>query len=529
MPIEDVDYLLEHSEKDSITLFVDSSTRDKTSYPDPATYVIEFTEPIKNVYGIDVLDASIPVSMYNIDLHNNVFAFTQVFLSTGFNDHDFEIYFEELQDNSVFTTIFNANADGDLLICNQDSPGAAQFDMMQQDTERIVNTMSSMAYMKRNIIVDTGIVLTDLSLEQAGLFTEAIPFTYAGKVYMVNALLPAATIIQTYKDFTIVNDSILVYYDVIKINAEELQMLVASMADQISYLVDMHINSNYVYLEIGNYDSTSLLQYLGSILKVSAALRNSQSLITSKVPILPTQINKHGSFDKTLRFKFVSKDRHPFIFDMEKSTCDDALGFATFTQQSIPNYYKMLKHRTNKKLFMSIAGGTEFEVTQTIVAPNIVNLMGIRYILLRCPEIENHLLGSFAYGKFSPGLGMFKLAAGMDITNLRFDFVSMIKKPFHPIGKLSRLTLSFETKTGDVYDFKGVDHNMMICIKFYTPRIAKRAPMSLLNPNYNPDYLEYAVQRMMLEKQAESDSSEEDEAEFQNFLSQQKKYQYDSD
>ena len=50
---------------------IDSSLRDKSLYPKPSTYTIEFSEPFKNVIGIEVLDVTVPKTMYNIDYNNN--------------------------------------------------------------------------------------------------------------------------------------------------------------------------------------------------------------------------------------------------------------------------------------------------------------------------------------------------------------------------------------------------------------------------------------------------------------------------
>ena len=75
MSIEDIDYLYKNSIKDNAVIFVDSSKRDKLTYPDPNSYTINFDEPFKYVYGIEILDASIPRAMYQIDENNNKLEF----------------------------------------------------------------------------------------------------------------------------------------------------------------------------------------------------------------------------------------------------------------------------------------------------------------------------------------------------------------------------------------------------------------------------------------------------------------------
>lgn len=71
MSIEDIDYLYKNSIKESVVTLIDSSTRNKFLYPKSNSYTIDFDEPFRYVYGVDILEASIPVSMYQIDKTNN--------------------------------------------------------------------------------------------------------------------------------------------------------------------------------------------------------------------------------------------------------------------------------------------------------------------------------------------------------------------------------------------------------------------------------------------------------------------------
>ena len=77
MSIEDVDFMKQHSIKENFTFVIDSSKRNKTEYPNPNNYSITFDMPFKNVFGIEVLDVSIPKTMYNIDINtlidNNIY------------------------------------------------------------------------------------------------------------------------------------------------------------------------------------------------------------------------------------------------------------------------------------------------------------------------------------------------------------------------------------------------------------------------------------------------------------------------
>jgi hypothetical protein len=71
MSIEDIDYLKKNSVKESFLFIVDSKDRDYLKYPDPNYYSFKLNTPFKNVIGIEVIDYSIPRTMYSLDIFNN--------------------------------------------------------------------------------------------------------------------------------------------------------------------------------------------------------------------------------------------------------------------------------------------------------------------------------------------------------------------------------------------------------------------------------------------------------------------------
>ena len=75
MSIEDVDYLYQNSIKESSIILVDSSQRNRDVYHSPNNYTIEFTLPFKYVYGVEVIDSSVPRTMYQIDKFNDTLYF----------------------------------------------------------------------------------------------------------------------------------------------------------------------------------------------------------------------------------------------------------------------------------------------------------------------------------------------------------------------------------------------------------------------------------------------------------------------
>ena len=75
MSLDDIQFLKSQSFKQHYTFIVDSKDRDYIDNPYPNNYTIYFTEPFKNVFGLEVIDASVPRTMYNVDKNNNTLVY----------------------------------------------------------------------------------------------------------------------------------------------------------------------------------------------------------------------------------------------------------------------------------------------------------------------------------------------------------------------------------------------------------------------------------------------------------------------
>ena len=110
---------------------------------------------------------------------------------------------------------------------------------------------------------------------------------------------------------------------------------------------------------------------------------------------------------------------------------------------------------------------------------------------MRCDEIENHLRGSYDMQQYSPGLGVLNIDV-QGYASGRTEFYSVQYKEFHPLGKLSKMRFRFERKSdGKLYDFKNIDLHFLMSIKFLRPKQKEQFKQSVLNPNYDPNYLGY--------------------------------------
>jgi hypothetical protein len=481
--IEDIQYLQENSQLDSAVVYIDSQQRDRRYYPFPQTYTVSFDTPFKNVVGFDILDASIPTTMWNIDRYNGTLAITGVFTPISTIDMDAkEMYFKEIKNAKSFSRLFErAHITGSLndnyvIIVNK----------QQYDTSSIAaaETVTQFFVYLREVQRDTNIKRALKNVP-----ADAYMFTHLDISYYLPANDPDIVYIEEQNYSLIPNEN--GGYDIIyftEINVPETTYV--SIKNNIAYLAE--IKNLYKQIELGNYDITSL----------KAEINNTWQVFDMKFEATAGTDRKQGIFKLTSNNGFL-------VINAAIGRLIKQLGFDTLPTPYERHLYQECPVGDNKNVFAAISDSV-YGNGYVVVAPGIVNLLGDRYVILRCPEIEDHLLGSYAYIKSTPGLGLFKLAAAQnDVTHLRFDFVNLVRKPFHPIGKLSKLTFRFQTQSGDLYDFKGVNHQIMFVIKFLVPAQKHTFHKSILNPNYDANFIKYMSTSKTIENKEDSDEEQD--------------------
>ena len=205
-----------------------------------------------------------------------------------------------------------------------------------------------------------------------------------------------------------------------------------------------------------------------------------------------------------IKFKCTRK----IILDMNNSTANETLGFYSNVSKSdtFLTYFKRLSINNNKsyeKFYHSI---DSIEDNNVIIAPGIVYLIGSKYVILKCPEIEQHLYGSLSYTKNTIGLAKIRTSHwGLnEETNPLFK---LQLREFHPIGKLSKLTLRFENADGTLYDFRGVNHDIVFAIHYYSAKQKETFTNSVFNPEYKIDFMQYRYTQE--DQEQESDSGDD--------------------
>lgn len=522
MPIEDVDYLLKNSTPESVMLFIDSSRRDRLKYPTPSEYTIDLDEAIPNVYGIDILDASIPCTMYNVDRYNNMLrmisidreasslfqhnypeqspevldalekehieALTQEFSALGYASPLNTVWMPTQIRYDIIVTSWN---DGDPL-----PVGILPFPKSIEtfDNSGRTNAVSSMGQMfrvirKRSfgpIPVKRGGASPDIIIGDIA-YTIAI----AEGPYLVEAIRARE---ELSKRINIGDDVafvpcpgsvdlfMMVVYDIYRLADED----DTESFERLSATCRLKFTIVTVLLEIGNYTGITAIQ-LG--------LQN--ALIDAKMSVIVKFTTSVA--EKQARLRLVCNNSMCIMISTPHSTITSLLGFDQnpmaheFTTARNVRPYNAVQFGRHSELFVSV---NKDDGTSVLDAPGIITLMGFRYVTLRCPDIEQHVGAVGKYGPFSTGIGVFKMLNPNEVSQIRFDYISLVRKPFHPIAKLSRLKFKFELNNNVLYDFKGVNHQILLTIKYYSPTPTSIGNFPyILNPNYNPDLMAYVANR----------------------------------
>ena len=455
MPIDDVQYLLRNSEVEEMVTYVDSSQRNKTLYPSPNGYAITFSEPFRDVVGVNVLNCLTPRTVYNVDVGNNKLRIR--FMDTGawetvafppldYTLDDLLVYWSSfLADRYTDPSRLTVTAVADDLWASGmvyvRSDVAFELDLTASTIREVIG-MDEPCTLARDRVnyVYQGICLAQ-SIRDAGAIT-TFDFAYTEAIATASDVAPQTVTLPNAYEI----ESVTVTCELIR------ALTVTDAAGATIMTLTKRAQVDVKQWRFAADNSTYASLKAGATYTVSAALRLAGP--TTYVDVVT--ITDAASAGANLWLTGMAAN----------SAASSARSFLLSVQVSAPTY--------------------------TIYPPGLVSLAGERCVLLRCPEIEQHINGSYIYGNNSPGLALITLGT-TGFSTQRMDFTSITYRNFHPIGKLMQVTFRFETTSGELYNFKGVNHTIVLAIKYLVHR--KQGPFDdrVLNANYNPDYLAYMI------------------------------------
>ena len=520
----DVEYLRSNSRVQSSIIFVDTGARDKVAWPKPSEFDVTFDSPYRNVVSMSVLDATIPATMYVVDYHNN---HLKMFARTGGSrvEVDYSLLEdlrEQISSAEGFPPFMDilSDTEGDkatLALFGNTLPPAAESSQGETTgifrwTEQIIT--DSTADDEPSITIEAGRLTTvaadDYIDTQGDVLIEIRRRDGGGSIkgkVSSNALVDSPAVYSVYSDDN--DDLFLMGHGAARIDLEQ------------STGETYHVLSVYnVRIEPGNYDAPSLVKALNYAMPDDPLGETGEKLVMLGTPsaLFPEDSPDFMQFNGESIFT----SRRPFWFDMESSGMCDVLGFSELAEDAEEERYSRLRLGENRKVFGSVPPPEVLEEeeikTWRIRPPGVINLNGIRFVILRCPQIEDASPSQSGHAN-SAGVGLFKIY-DQTLAHLRFDFVTFSNSDFHPIGKLSRLHLRFERRGGELYDFKGVDFHIMLVLRFLEPSRPNFTSSEMLkpdlgrgvrhlNPDYDPDVLRYMsrVGQELDESDTDSDMS----------------------
>lgn len=487
--MDDVQYLLSQGSavEHSFLFIIDSVMRDTHSYPTPSNYYIPFPQPFKNVFAVDLVDATIPRTEYSIDIHNNVLVYAE---GAEWSSYDEAFALDKIVSITIQPGDYNVAQLIESLNTVLDSAGLAKNHLPLRvesvgdpvditNKLRFVRSEPFTLFMNKSSIrkaigfgnpanTPGAMINWDLSARFStdGMITndcfESVPMSSKNPTQTYAGPVPIELIQYTVRTTTDIR-----------------QTFTAATSGLLSGILIKGTCSAQVTLGVSVYKDDVLLEH-------------------TTVVATPGVINWDGSFAGT-RNILAGEVYRVLINASPLVSIYKAETFSDDTQAKIERYNGTVWTTVSSvdalcmDLSVTISG-------HAVEAPGQCNLTGERYVLIRSPDIEQYMHRNLAaaFDTMAPGLGMLKLG-GLGYREERFNFLAYSTRKFHPIGKLRGLTIRLETQNGRLYDAHGIDHTLLVCVKMYAPGPSTSIPKDLY-PEYTPDIRKALVKKLERER-----------------------------
>lgn len=526
MPIEDIDFLKNNSVKQRYLFLVDSSDRDRLVYPNPSEYVIDFTIPFYNVVGLEVIDSAIPRTMYNVDIYNNSLTFC-IYDPTLSLEKVYKTVYIDPGDYTIETLIVAIN---DVLTMNNISITVESLSNPPEIKNKL-KFHSSYPFifdMSKSTIAETlGFDLYTSYAESNLPIDQQRYIRNDNQVFGSVNIPPNRNDINYYTNQVFIGPRGVVRRQNIGVSnrvAQSFSLSTRGYLRDVQAALSNSLNAltttNVTRWELWSHDSVNNkpLEYLNSF------------------NVIETSYIDGGYSDSASNLtKWLLEGTYWIILYSADSTVelyynDVSLATELTNRMLISNdngvSWQSIDDSTNRIYFQASIIITIQEDYNIIEAPGIYNLLGEKYITLRCPEIEQNSFRYLAYSKYFMGLAKFKIDT-VGYNNQVIDFNDTNKREFHPIGKLTRLTFRFETSKGKPYDFKGVNHTITYAVYYYEPVQKEKFENSILNPNYKGNFISYMYQQKEQEEDSDDQEYDYDRDNLENYRAMESRYNPD--
>lgn len=532
----DIHHLKAISTEDMHAMFVDSSHRDLLQFPTPSEYDVNLTNHIENVVGLDVLDATIPNTNYTVDESTNFLSFGLVGKrgpgTGGLSDLEAlqlvsNVHPRVFKDTSVkrfrvkmlqkgeqaFTA--GTQTPVDFVVSHQEA------EILEVNPARVASLTdgtSSPVFLGGPFPMS---LLDPMAAKRTGvrLYLDGDKLMWTDSVVTRQALVTGdGYVIASFIDSRGARRFVEILVD----SALELDLAFhVAISDgkietvRVVGVTGVELGTHAIYsqelvflkghIPIGDHRHENIVNFLAEIFPTVGEVNPSAAGDVLAFPMLMAKsLNGSSPTDFTRDRRLEIVGREFFWIDSEVSTISNILGFSLLTRDSPVGYSVPVSLR----VFGSVKKGDN---DYRIVAPGIMDLTGERFVVLRCPQIEENTNNTLRSDPNTAGIGIFKLYDA-SVAHLRFDFTNLKRRDMHPISRLTRLTLRFENSHGHLYDFKGVNHHLFVSIRYLRPKnkLSLVEPERSLNPDYDPDVIRY-MSKLATSDLDESDTEDDEE------------------
>lgn len=445
---------------------VDSAKRDTTHFPTASQFDVVFDTPFHMVYGIDLLSVTIPRTEYNTSASRNTLAFS--FGLPGVNQkHVVRVPEGDYDDSSILTAVNAA-------LAQYVSSGGNVVVMMNATATQSVSNKVVFAcaevftlYLSNSTLRAVIGFGDPVNPEFSGY---AAPNWLVGGPDTVTSVLgpsstttsvvytgPAASVAYSLTTTSSVTQSFVSTSSGIVTSISVIAGAVGSPVSPTIYWTVLDASGQLMSGGTATAD-------LDSVLRVSTGTYS-----TANLPIVAG-----GTYTLCLADPNNTDANNCLTVYAGSDTGDDSgtLQYVTAAAQQ------------------TIAG---MAVTGTVVvspadhrvwAPGLIDLTGERYLILRCLEIETAINGSRAFEGHNAGIAFIQLG-NYGYSQQGYDYSAYPPRTFHPISSLSRLSLSFQKPDGTLYDFQGLNLQLLMLVRYLVPQ--PTTPSNTHVPHYTPN------------------------------------------
>lgn len=458
--MSDIQHLASNAHEDHYIAFIDSGSRDRSKYPSSSEFVIEFTTPFTNVFSVDVVDVNVPLTSYSIDgMTNHEFAYRGTDIDPNciepngkpktypYSWHVLKFPAGNYTDAKQLCEVFNAVMENDWSARKASCAPEVYMRTFETyyrtpafaDQVGAVNQVNIGDDSARNI---TGNIFTNTNV--------SIPLSvYTPASYITTTPTLSADISMMTKHATLLSASPETITD----------------------------TNNREPLRYQTHFQSSLLDYTRfhtdyAVGRIPSDFTNQVFLFSNK----PFEINQELTSCK----KVIGIDSARDV--LRSKTLEE---LRTEQDPRIRRLVDLLLHLPYREKTAAIVSDSSLMKSHFIFPGNVVDLNRTRYVHMRCPEIELHMYRNRAYENYNIGLAIATAAPDMRGTSL--NLLNLPARRFHPISKLTRMTIRLEGSDKKLIDFNGAEVLITLVIRFYKMGGSSIESSRIANPSYNPN------------------------------------------